>query len=245
MVSVDEYSYNYDDLVKPHKHCQDCQNKFTNSLGVNRCRKCFHKYTITKTEAKRIYHITDADIKKMHTFEIHTMHKTMCTLLLLKEVRMKMIKREYNVTNVNEEDYTSYIEMYLDEQDAKMEEKETKRKEKHKSRKQKLKHALSKRNLEYRSDSYYCNQYINGKGTLKEVCDMMELMKFLFEKTNYQDQIKKIVNENKEIRKYGEYIQILSEDDKEIAKCKALKKYSKKNGGLPENISKIYETLIQ
>jgi len=103
-------------------------------------------------------------------------------------------------------------------------------------RRRKLKRLLEEHDLEIRNDSFYCNQYIeDGSFGSKKVVNMMITMDFFVNNTTYNDILHDIYESNKEMRQdardFGNYdpdFHLINEDDKQIAKEKALKLYLKK-----------------
>jgi hypothetical protein len=116
-------------------------------------------------------------------------------------------------------------------------------------RKTKLETALAKKNLDIRDDSYYCKKYLSGeKFTLKEVVDMMEIMDFFVNKTDYfkltQSHLQSQYDDAKAYGYWDGDRITLCEDEKESIKKLALKKYlekhSKKN--IPQSVLDRYDT---
>lgn len=251
MGKFDEFEYDYNDFMKPEELCIECNKKFKNKNGVNMCRSCFQEYLITKTNAKRLYKLKDEDLKDLHEFSCSIAFSGgQGTSYLLREVRMKMIEINFDVYEPMEiEEYQKYVKKFLRKIDREQEKKQEKKIMNRKNRKNKLKLALEQRGLELRSDSYYCNKYIDSNMfSLRKVCDMMEIMHFLFNKTDYTkilDDIREdILDEYR--YKFDDpelYMHVsLNETHKEMAKETAVDNYVKKYGKkkLPKAVLKYF-----
>ena len=116
-------------------------------------------------------------------------------------------------------------------------------------RKSKLKAELAKKNLVIRDDSYYCRKYLAGKKfTLQETVEMMEIMDFFANKTDYFSLTKACVQKQydnaKEFRYWnGEKI-TLCEEEKDEIKVLALKKYllNHTTKNVPQSVLERYNT---
>lgn len=101
------------------------------------------------------------------------------------------------------------------------------------TKKSKLESELAKKNLVIRNDSYYCQQYLKGyQFTVKEVVEMMVIMDFFANKTDYFRLIRACIQGQYDDAKDhgywdGERIELCEEEKDEI-KILALKKYLEK-----------------
>ena len=234
-----EFNYDYDDFMTNEKFCIECDKKFTNKAGVNMCKSCFQKYLITKTNAKRIYKLTEEELNDLHDFSCQIAFSSVGgTSYLLKEVRMKMLEKNFDLSEpIEEEKYQKYVKKFFRNIEKNKQNKEEMKDLKRNMRKKKLKAALKKRNLKLRNDSYYCNEYIDhNKFSLKKVCDMMNIMDFLFNKTSYveiMDDMREDILDNYRYKLEDPDLEMhvpLNEHQKEYAKKYAVEKYVKKYG---------------
>lgn len=238
MDDCNEFKYDYDDFMKEEKLCVECNKKYKNKHNVNMCRGCFRKYLITKTNAKRVYKLTDKNLKNLHEFSCPAQSGGIGTMYLLREVRIKTLEKNFNLYEpMDIEEYKKYLDKFF----TKMKNKENKKEEEKdlriKMRKIKLKKALEERGLELRNDSYYCDQYIyHNKFSLKKVCDMMQVMNFLFKKTKYTsilDDIREDILDDYRCKFESPDLDMqipLNEKYREMAKEMAIKRYIKKHG---------------
>jgi hypothetical protein len=148
---------------------------------------------ITKTNIKKLYMLNEDDYSHLECDIGTTIYGTPYYLFNLKDIQ----DIAYNKFGSKEE-----FEKKLaikQEKSEKLKKKNQQRKQDKlniiATRKQKLLNAFKEFNLEYRSDSVLCNNYIEkgdeGGKTLDEIIIIMREMKFLYEKTNYRNNIKK------------------------------------------------------
>ena len=213
-----EYKYRISKLFKASKTglCMVCDKKFGSRYDVGACQPCFKKLTITKTNAKKIYGMTDEDLEEMHVHQRSSPYHDCVSYYSLKEVRLQAITKKYGIYNPSKQIYKNCLEE-IHEEHKNIEANKVTRYDKKRA---KLEQALAQHGLPIRGDSYYCNQFLHyNKFKLKEVVDMMVTMDFFMTKTNYNAILGDLIADNG-----GVY-----EEDKADAKYAALKKYLKKH----------------
>ena len=163
-----------------------------------------------------------------------------------KKLSKKMNRYGIDITQFDD----SCIDTYVDLHEMSLIECVNELKETHRGyikRYEKLKAALDEHNLIIRSDSYYCNSYLeHDEFTLKEVVDQMVTMDFYINKTTYEQILRNIYKHKRNNRGWrrDDYHELITEDDKEDAKTTALKKYLKKHSkkSVPEIVLNKYCT---
>lgn len=337
VVDIDEYEYDIDALKNPINNlCLKCSNKFSSVDKLAVCWQCFREMSCMKTDAKKLYKLTDNDLEELDYYSRKNSYGGYTCNYFLKEIRLKAIDKRFGILEPSIDTYRNCINIIMEEaQERKIKTKERGEKMKetrlanikkkqailekeindrrkildkalkkkkivydynikyynryvygskhddkydkynesesesepesetdlnkiveliaaYVKRKEKLEAALQNKQLSIRDDSYYCNQYLEGKQfTLEEVVDMMEIMNFFVNKTNYFQLLKQYTQQRYDNEKeYGDWdgqrIEI-SESEKEKVKIDAFKAYAKKNPteSLPKSVKDKYLVHIQ
>lgn len=211
-----EYKYDTEKIFKKSKKgtCLVCKKKYTSKYDIGACQSCFKSLVITKTNAKKIYGMTDEDLEFIPKHQRSSAYHDCITYFCLKDIKIRAIEKKYGIYNPAKETYKSCVKEILEEN----EEHENNKLTRYDKRRDKLEKALAQHGLVIRSDSYYCNQYLHyGKFKLEDVVSMMITMDFFVTKTKYNHILAGLIENNEGI----------SENDKEWAKKEALKKYLK------------------
>lgn len=235
-IDGDEFKYSVAELTSASTgNCIKCGEEFHSNKNAV-CRDCLKTLTIVKTEAKKIYKLRDEDLVDIPGFQYYNQYNILVNIYYLKEVRLKAIEKKFKITKPSLGQYIHCINALVTESLTASKERSTKiatNKKIHANiRRDKLTEALQKHGLEIRSDSYYCNQYLEGKEfTLQQVVDMMITMDFFVNHTKYNEIISKKIEEYERNNdasdcEYHERM-YLDEDDKDDAKRKALRIYLK------------------
>jgi len=177
------------------------------------------KQLITKTEAKKLYCLTDNDLEDVDCITgSNTFNRSMVSYLYEEEdLKNAAIAKHGSLEN---------LEKKLELKQKKKEELAKKKMDHVEFRRKELEEYLAKFGLTIRSDSAICSNYINygeksGLGK-EEIGRIMSEMKFYFDKTNYHSILGDLLEENNQYPRYDR-------DDIETlrsrAKYNALKQY--------------------
>ena len=193
---------------------------------------------ITKTDAKNLYKLNDNDLSLLSfTNKKNPYYRSsppMC--IYLKRDVIKKAKEKYLcVENLNRRKEKT-IERVIQIREKRLSSATRRRDE--------LVTELAKYNLKLRSDSRLCDDYImDGIGNAPHIAQIMNEMKFYFDKTTYK-------NEYRLIRNSNQYFCRLPEEISDDAKQEALRKWVKNTVDplnclfLPESLKKNVENII-
>lgn len=156
--------------------CLSCNEEFRYNHGMSLCYHCASKFTITKTEAKKVYGLKDADFEDLICINWTNMHRSTTNLYMLKQIRLRVIEEHYGVIDPDEEQYEHLISEFLQErQDArdKRAERREELAEKRERRKRKLmrkiEKAAEKRDLILHDGARVIEAYLEGKASIRSV----------------------------------------------------------------------------
>ena len=168
---------------------------------------------ITKTNAKKMYKLTDVDLDYLECHKRRSPYHACVTYYFLKDVRLIAIDKKFGINYPSSHKYEKCVKKILDEVEIENNNKLSR----YDKRRMKLEAELDKYGLKIRADSYYCNQYLHYcKFTLKQVVNMMVTMDFFVNKTVYNGLLTEMMNEED-----GR----ITESCKEYAKIESLKQY--------------------
>ena len=209
--------------------CDECHNKkgtLRTRVSKILCKDCnlLDKYvTITKTDSKRNYLLTDEDLETLDEYVAKCPYG-MATYYLRDQV-LELASIKYNCEINDVDDKIQEIKM------KKIEDRDRRKQTKQNKRKEKLINELNKVGLTLRDDSVLYQNYIDGDDSkeLKWIVYRMCQMKYLFEYCNMEDWQYEAYDKYCEIRDAGYFPDFRVFDKAEEI---ALNKYS--NGKYPK-----------
>lgn len=195
------------DDVQPIRLCDRCASKDSGQI-------------LTKTDAKRRYAMTDADLVSLPHIEVRNPHYRRAS-------DMKLFVRKYVKSAALRKHGGKEGLVKRRERNRRAGEKRSHTIQRAKdARKIELTAALADRGLELRPDSRLCEEYVErGRHTLEFVVDTMEEMRFFHRHTNYVEFMRDIKDEYRECGERWDHDQVSEE-----AKQRALDDWTE-NGG--------------
>lgn len=245
-----EYEYDVIDLLENSDRCFVCdEKKRLKARGL--CPECTHIFTISKTNAKTQYKLTDADIADLHSYTMRTQWGS-GAMYYLFEIRLRAIEKHYKILCTSKEEYAYYVNLFLEEKEKKAIDRQAALERKQLAREEELRDELNKYGIKLRSDSILCRKYVEGsKLKLVDVVTEMVLMDFVYKHCNYADKIMveldlfhRSIREDREFDVYYEPKEIATmiESVKRKLKKRLIRKYCEQHGfkKLPKILRKKY-----
>lgn len=206
--------------------CVECGAEkaiYMTKIDDNICKICrkLDKYTfISKTFAKKMYLITDDDLKELKPCEDISTYSTLATYYTKED----LINCACEVHNTTKENLQNVIDALIDAKKNKVVNEKIARTIK---RTNDLEKALNKAGVELRDDSKLCKLYIDnkcsGKFTLKQVVRRMCQMKYLYDYCHMKECLDKAHDDQIDERNNGYFPDCSIFDE---AEYNALRKYS-------------------
>ena len=210
--------------------CIECGNKTTYYTRYEDyvCTKCrlLDKYTlITKTNAKKLYLLTDDELQSLQSYNSIIYHK-----LAIYYTKYDLITCIANKYSINRNDVDNKLNELLAQKELKKQQRINNKSDKRELRKNKLIEELNNVGLDLRNDSVLCKKYIDGDKTheLKFIVQRMCQMKYLFDYCHMEECKQQVYNEFMDDEDNYYYRGMVTD----YAETMALKKYS--NGKYPE-----------
>lgn len=185
--------------------CNDAKGRENEFFAKRLCESCFtdEKYTmICKSNAKKQYYLSDADLEDLQSIEKKNPHyRSGCPMILYCKVDViDVFKNKYCV--VEEEDVQNILARLADDRNRRSTKIRDTKNTKREQREIALTEALQEEGLELRSDSRLCKQYIDGTldASIPHIVEIMCEMKYLHE---YCDMHEAYVQAREYFHKHG------------------------------------------
>ena len=114
IASIEEFDFDIDQLKNPENNiCLKCTKKFQSIHNLAVCKKCLYTLTITKTNAKKLYNLTDGELENFDYYSYKNAYGGQTYSYFLKEIRLYAIEKRFGNSNPSIDLYRNCVNILL------------------------------------------------------------------------------------------------------------------------------------